>query len=103
MANIISATGDSPPRPFGGIANDFEALGKGNILGILDLPGSLVGDVVTLPDVLIAHHVDQNRVNADPEGDDADGDDPNDISKRNQGSREMSDGRTAAKSSAKLD
>ncbi len=103
MSNIISATGDTPPRPFGGIANDLEALGKGNILGILDLPGSLVGDVVTLPDVLIAHHVDQNRVNADPDGDDADAGDSNDRSKPSQGSRDMSDGRSAAKSSAKLD
>src|SRR5579859_1265281 len=53
MASINDSTGNMPPRPFGGIAHDLDALAAGNPLGAIDLPGSLVADVVTLPDVLV--------------------------------------------------
>jgi len=53
-ANITTATVDMPPKRFGGIAYDFQEVASGHPLYILDLPGSLVGDVATLPDVFIA-------------------------------------------------
>jgi len=58
MASITNATGDMPAKPFGGVAHDCDALAMGNFLGALDLPGSFVGDIVTLPDVLVenAHY-----------------------------------------------
>lgn len=58
MASITNATGDMPPKPFGGVVHDCDALAMGNFLGALDLPGSFVGDVVTLPEVLVenAHY-----------------------------------------------
>ena len=77
MANMHSSTGNMPPRVFGGIAIDCEAAATGDALGILDLPGSLIGDLVTLPEVLIANHVDHNRVKADPDDGAGDGEDPN--------------------------
>jgi uncharacterized protein YceK len=66
MANMHAANGSMPPRPFGGLATDFEAIGKGDALGIIDLPGSLIGDVVTLPEVLYANQVEKRR-EADPD------------------------------------
>ncbi len=58
MANIHDSTGDMPPRVFGGVGNDLDALARGDFLGLVDIPGSLIGDVVTLPDVLVenAHY-----------------------------------------------
>lgn len=53
MASITNATGDMPPKPFGGVLHDCDALAMGNFLGAFDLPGSFVGDVVTLPEVLV--------------------------------------------------
>jgi uncharacterized protein YceK len=53
-ANITQATIDTPPKPFGGLAYDFHEVATGNPLYLIDLPGSLVGDIATLPDVLIA-------------------------------------------------
>jgi len=67
MSNMHSATGNSPPRPFGGLATDFDAIGEGDLLGLVDLPGSLVGDVVTLPDVLVTN-ARHNRMTAPVEG-----------------------------------
>jgi uncharacterized protein YceK len=63
MTNMHSATGNIPPRPFGGLATDFDAIGEGDLLGLVDLPGSLVGDVVTLPDVLLTN-ARHDRMNA---------------------------------------
>src|SRR5258708_2146379 len=77
MANIFHSTGNMPPRPFGGIAIDLEAVGNGDALGIIDLPGSFVGDILTLPEVLIANHTDQTRVQAVPAGPDDGSEDPN--------------------------
>lgn len=79
MANMHSSTGNMPPRVFGGLAIDCEAAATGDALGILDLPGSFVGDLVTLPEVLIANHVDRNRVKAPSVDGDGDGEDPNRI------------------------
>ena len=53
-ANITQATVDMPPKPFGGLAYDFHEVAAGNPLYLIDLPGSLVGDIATLPDVFIA-------------------------------------------------
>lgn len=50
----LDAGGQYEPRPFGGVRNDLRWTyhGNGLILGIIDLPFSIVGDVVTLPKVL---------------------------------------------------
>jgi uncharacterized protein YceK len=69
MANMHDASGSMPPRPFGGLATDFEAIEKGDALGIIDLPASLVFDVVTLPEVLYANQVEQRRQAAPSAGD----------------------------------
>jgi len=53
MVNIHDSTGYLPPQPFGGIAHDLDAIATGDLLGAVDLPGSLVGDIVTLPGVLV--------------------------------------------------
>ena len=51
----LDAGGQYEPRPFGGVRNDVRWLCQGNgfVLGLVDLPFSLVGDVVTLPVVLL--------------------------------------------------
>lgn len=55
MASFHNSSPGNPARPFGGVANDFDAIFTGDALGLIDLPGSLVADVVTLPDVLVAN------------------------------------------------
>jgi uncharacterized protein YceK len=55
MSNMHDATGNSPPKVFGGLATDLNAIGEGDLLGLVDIPGSLVGDVVTLPDVVLTN------------------------------------------------
>ena len=70
VMNISSSTGNMPPKPFGGVAHDLHAASQGDFMGILDIPGSFVGDVVTLPDVLVANKIDRQRVKADAVGND---------------------------------
>lgn len=70
MTNMHSATGNIPPRPFGGLATDLDAVGEGDLLGLIDLPGSLVGDVVTLPEVLVTN-ARHNRLTAPLEAPDS--------------------------------
>ena len=66
VMNFASSTGDMPPKPFGGVAHDLEAVAKGDPLGIIDIPGSFVGDILTLPEALIATDIDRNRVKSTP-------------------------------------
>jgi uncharacterized protein YceK len=68
MVNMTTSAGNMPPKPFGGIAYDLQAGANGDFSGILDLPASLVGDVVTLPDVLVANRTERRRDNATPAG-----------------------------------
>lgn len=53
MVNITNSTGAVPPKPFGGVGHDLDALAAGDFMCGLDLPASVIGDIVTLPDVLI--------------------------------------------------
>jgi uncharacterized protein YceK len=53
MVNIANSSGSVPPKPFGGVGHDVDALIAGDFMCGLDIPASLIGDVVTLPDVLI--------------------------------------------------
>ena len=71
VMNIATSTGNMPPKPFGGIAHDFEAASNGDFMGILDMPASFIGDVVTLPEVLVANEFDRNRVKSGPAGNDS--------------------------------
>ena len=61
MANIdgrkyplIGARDQVPPAPFGGMDRDLRWISSGGVVFIIDLPLSLVGDIVTLPKVLSA-------------------------------------------------
>jgi uncharacterized protein YceK len=71
MSSMSTATANIPPRPFGGLATDLDAIGDGDLLGLIDLPGSLVGDVVTLPDVVLTN-VRHRRMTAPLESKDPD-------------------------------
>ncbi len=54
--------GQEVTRPFGGIRRDIEWVksvrAPGNLLYVADLPLSLVGDLVTLPQTVIGTHSD---------------------------------------------
>ncbi len=63
VGNILASSGSVPPAPFGGVRNDVEAIAKGNVLFGADIPFSLVGDLVTLPDVL----AERSRIRAPKE------------------------------------
>ncbi len=49
----IAPGGLYEPRPFGGVRNDIRWTWNGNLFGVFDLPFSFVGDVVTLPIILL--------------------------------------------------
>jgi uncharacterized protein YceK len=53
FANVLASSGSVPPAPFGGVRNDFDAMARGNVLFGVDIPFSLIGDLVTLPDILV--------------------------------------------------
>ncbi|MBS0260931.1 MAG: hypothetical protein JSS02_03160 [Planctomycetes bacterium] len=68
MTNMHKSTRGVAPEPFGGLATDFEAIGNGDLLGMIDIPGSLVGDLVTLPEVMRANQVEKRLDAAPSEG-----------------------------------
>jgi uncharacterized protein YceK len=68
MVNITNSSGSVPPKPFGGVGHDLDALFAGDFVCGLDIPASLIGDVVTLPDVLI-ENADFKRTSEPPVGD----------------------------------
>lgn len=65
MVNITNSSGSVPPKPFGGVGHDLDALAKGDFVCGLDIPASLIGDVITLPDVLI-ENADFKRTSEPP-------------------------------------
>jgi|GEM_PF-4342175 len=73
MVNITNSTGAVPPKPFGGVGHDLDALAAGDFMCGLDIPASLIGDIVTLPDVMIENS-DFKRTSEPPERDKRSGD-----------------------------
>jgi uncharacterized protein YceK len=53
---LIDFTHQIEPMPFGGVGRDMTWICSGGLFFVVDLPFSLVGDIVTLPRVLWTMH-----------------------------------------------
>lgn len=56
---LIDSGGIEQPKPFGGVGRDIRWISSGNVYFCIDIPFSLMGDIVTLPRVLKMFPSDQ--------------------------------------------
>jgi uncharacterized protein YceK len=58
---LIDLPHQEEAKPFGGVERDFRWISSGAVIFAADIPFSLVGDMVTLPKVIMAANEEEQR------------------------------------------
>ena len=63
---LIDLPHQEAPKPFGGVGRDIRWMSSGAVFFAADIPFSLVGDIVTLPKVILATNEEWERWEIQP-------------------------------------